>query len=104
MNKTLLKQASLNSLGVLIYCALVAYLMTNGQSIFGNANNVFGGVAILMLFVVSAVIVGWLVLGKPLMNYLEGKKKEALTLLSYTIGILFILTAIILISFTIFNR
>jgi SNF family Na+-dependent transporter len=104
MNKTqLFKQSLMNSVGVLVYCIAVAFLMTNGQNIFGKADNVFGGVAILMLLVLSAAIVGWLVFGKSLMYYLDDKKKEAITLLSYTIGLLFVFTAIILISFAIFK-
>ena len=39
----------------------------------------------LLLFVVSATITDLLVLGKPIYLYLEGKKKEAFTLLIATL-------------------
>lgn len=101
MNKIiLLKQALINSLGTLAYCGLVAYIMINGEELFGKISNIFGIMAFLMLFVLSAAIVGSLVLGKPIIYYLDGKKKESITLLIYTIVILFILTAIILGLFT----
>lgn len=96
MNKIiLLKQGLINSLGTLLYCGLVAYLMINGEGLFGKISGVFGVMAFLMLFVLSAAIVGSLVLGKPIIYYLDGKKKEAILLLIDTIVILFILTAII---------
>jgi len=93
---SLWKTAILNSLGTAVYIALVAILMTNGNQIFGQANGVLGGVGILLLFTLSALIVGSLVLGKPLMLYLDGSKKEAIKLLLYTIIILAVLTVIFL--------
>ena len=97
MNKKfLLKQAVLHSLAILVYCGLVGYLMLNGERLFGQANNILGMVAFLMLFVLSAAIVGSLVLGRPIIYYLDGKKKESITLLIYIIAILFLLTAVIL--------
>jgi len=91
-------------MGTLVYCGLIAYLMINGEELFGKANSIFGVAAFLMLFVLSAAIVGSLVLGKPIIYYLDGKKKESIVLLIYTIIILFILTLIILGLFTLGNR
>ena len=102
MNKlSLFKKALANSLGVLVYCGLVGYVMVIGDRIFGKIDNVFGVVAFLMLFVLSTAIVGSLVLAKPIIYYLDGKKKEAISLLLYTIGILFLMTIIILLFFAI---
>ena len=100
----LLSQAFVNSLGVLVYCGIVSYLMTNGNKFFGQINGVFGAVGFLLLLVLSTAIVGALVLGRPLMLYLDGKKKESLVMFSYTLGILFVFTAIILGLFAILNR
>ena len=105
MNKIiLLKQALINSLGTLVYCGLIAYLMINGEELFGKANSIFGVVAFLMLFVLSAAIVGSLVLGRPIIYYLDGKKKESIFLLIYTIVVLFLFTAVILGLFVLGNR
>ena len=85
-NSRLIKYSFIHSLGVLVYVALVAWVMHNGQKLFGNANSVFAGVAILLLFVVSATIVGLLVLARPITLYLDNQKKDAFKLLFYTIG------------------
>jgi hypothetical protein len=46
------------------------------------------------MFVFSALVTGYLVLGKPIMMYMDGQKKEALRLLFYTGAFLFILMLI----------
>jgi hypothetical protein len=94
--KNSLKTAFINSIGTAVYIALVSLLMTNGNQIFGQTNGVLGGLGILLLFTLSAVIVGTLILGKPLMLYLDGSKKEAVKLLLQTIIILAIITIIFL--------
>lgn len=75
----------LNALGTLVYIAIVATLLQNAGSIFGKMANYIGPIAFLLLFTLSALVVGSLVLGRPLMMYLDGKKKEAVALLMQTI-------------------
>ena len=49
------------------------------------------------IFILSALITGSLVLGKPILLYLDGQKKEGITLLFYTmIGLAIILALVIL--------
>lgn len=93
-NSKLILWAVIHSLCVFVYSSLVILLMMNGEKIFGNGNNFSGGIAILMLFVLSAVVVGSLILVKPLMLYLDGLKKEAVKLLVYTIAALFVITTV----------
>ena len=95
MNNKLLRYSFIHSVGVLIYITSVALLMTYGEQLFGKMNNVLGPIAFLLLFVLSALVVGALVLGKPIMFYLDGRKKEAIQLLLYTILWLFILTLLV---------
>jgi hypothetical protein len=45
----------------------------------------------LLIFVFSAAISGALVLGKPILLYLENKKREAVELFVITLGWIFIL-------------
>lgn len=86
-----------HSLGVLAYVLLVVWVINNAQQFFGSMNNQFWGpVAVLMLFVLSATIVGLLVLGRPVYLYLNGQKDEGLKFLFYTIGWLLVFTIIIL--------
>ncbi|KKS40301.1 hypothetical protein A3H03_00775 [Candidatus Kuenenbacteria bacterium RIFCSPLOWO2_12_FULL_42_13] len=79
-----------HSLGVLVYVSLVALIMQNGDKIFGKMATVVTVVAFLLMFVVSATVVGGLVLGKSITWYLDGDKKNAIKMLFYTVGWLFI--------------
>ena len=86
----------LHSLGhsvlVLLYVGVVASIMRNGSHWFGVQDSAWTPVAVLMLLVLSAAVTGTLVLGRPLVMYIEGAKKEALKFFGYTIGWLFLLT------------
>jgi len=85
-----------NSVCVLIYISAVAWLLQNGEKIFGKMQNFWGPVAFLLLFVFSAAITGALVLGWPIWLFLNDQRKEAVKLFLYTIAWLFIITVVIL--------
>ena len=93
----LIKISLINSIVAAIYIAAVSLLMSNGEKLFGKTTNVLDGVAILLLFVISATIVGFLILGRPLLMYLDSLKKESIKLFTYTIGWLVIIATIIFI-------
>lgn len=57
----------------------------------GQIPTPFIPIFMLMLFVFSAALTGTLFFGKPIMWYIDGKKKEALSLLAYTFGAFFII-------------
>ncbi len=77
----------LNAAGVFVYVSLVAWFMFNGEHLFGGDGKSFLiPVFMLMLFVLSAAITGSLVLGKPILMYLDGQKKEAVKLFFITLG------------------
>ena len=80
----------LHSLGhailVFLYTSFVVWILFNGQKIFGPTESFWGPVLVLLLFVLSATIVGGLVLGRPLLLYLDGHKKEGLVFFGYTVG------------------
>ena len=80
---------------VLLYTAGVAWILFNAQRVFGRVTSFWGPLAVLMLFVVSATIVGTLVLGRPILLYLDGKKKEALRFFGWTVGWLATLTLVV---------
>ena len=92
MNR-IVRRATLDALGTLVYILLVVSLIFSLQSHFSDQKDtILAPIAMLLLFVCSAAITGFLVLGKPAMLYLDGKKEEAVLLLGYTIGILVIVT------------
>jgi len=68
----------LQAVGVTLYCSLVGLLMWKGNVIFGKADQYFGPVTFLLLFVVSAMITALMVFYKPYVLFFGGKKKEAI--------------------------
>ena len=103
MKHDILKIAGLNALATTLYIIMVASFMFYAPKTMDATPSVFLPVAMLLLFVCSAALTGTLVFGRPALWYLDGRKKEAITLLFATLGILFGITlvtfvAIILIS------
>jgi hypothetical protein len=90
-NKKLAGIALLNSFGVLAYIALVSIFMNNAEKIFGQMKGYLGPVAFLLLFVLSALVTGILILGRPILFYLDGKKAESVKLLLFTALWIFVL-------------
>ncbi|MFH0955992.1 MAG: hypothetical protein V1801_02155 [Candidatus Falkowbacteria bacterium] len=98
-NKKLFLLSILNSLGVLAYVSLVVLFMSNAQKIFGKNDNLMTGVIVLLIFILSALITGSLVLGRPILFYLEGKKAEGIKLLFYTIISLAVVLVIVILAY-----
>lgn len=95
VNLKLLKRAVGSSLGVAIYIFLIALFLNNGSKIFGEEDNkMLAPVLFLLLFTLSALVTGFLILGKPIMLYLDNEKKDSIKLLFYTGICLFILVII----------
>ncbi|MDP3966462.1 MAG: hypothetical protein Q8Q04_02945 [archaeon] len=88
------KYSLINALGTSAYIVAVAYLMSFLENIFDGKESVLSPIFMIMLFVFSAAFTGSLVFGRPVMWYLDGKKKEAIALLFRTLLIFFVITAI----------
>jgi len=96
MKKKIIKTAIQNALATAAYVAGVASLLFYAPKFFGPANTVFLPIAMLLLFVFSAAFTGLLMFGRPVLWYLGGNKKEALSLIILTLAIFFITTLIAL--------
>ncbi len=101
---TILKRAFIDSVGTTVYIILVASFVFFLQSSFSDQKDtIITTVSALLLLVCSAAITGFLVFGKPAMLYVDGKKREAVLLLGYTLGMLisitFIAFIILIVSF-----
>lgn len=96
MKNQVIKYAVLNALGTAAYIALVASFLFYAPTLFGGDGKdvVLIPMAMISLFVLSASITGSLVLGRPIIWFLDGKKKEAVSLLIATIGCLFVITVL----------
>jgi len=99
------KTAFINALATALYVAAVGCFMYYGGEVkLGRANTFLIPVTLLLLFVFSAALTGFLIFGKPAQMYVDGKKKEALSLLSYTLGIFSVITFLSLVLLILFTR
>jgi len=86
MRKELLLQALGRATATFLYVALVVVFMSNGSRLFGEKDHALTPVFVLLLFVISATVTAYLILGKPVEMYLDGAKKEAVRFLFATVG------------------
>ncbi len=88
MHPPILKYAALHALGTVAYVTLVASFFFYATPLLGpdTKETVFIPIAMLLFFLVSATVTGSLVLGRPILWYLDGKRKEAVHLLFATVG------------------
>ena len=92
--KPILRVALLNALSTALYVTVVgSFLFYAAQMRLGQAKTILVPIAMLMLLVFSAALVGVLIFGRPLLWYLEGRKQDSLLLLAGTLAILFVITA-----------
>jgi hypothetical protein len=84
----LIKLGIASGLVAVAYISLVATIMSFGQAIaIGRfMNPAFGIMVFLMIFVFSAAVMFMALLGRPIMLYMDGHKKEALFLLAWTLS------------------
>jgi hypothetical protein len=100
MNKpSILKYALLNATLTACYVILIGLFFRNAKALFGDGpESLLIPMGMLLLFIFSALVCGGLVLGRPIMWYLDGQKKEALKLLGYTTLVIFIIMIIVFIA------
>ena len=102
--KNIVKNAAVDAIVTALYVTLVANLLTRTENIFGDTSSgkePLVAMFMLTLLVVSAAITGFAVFGRPVMWHLDGKKTEAISLLSMTIVLLFVfvfLVALVLLA------
>ncbi len=97
--------AIIDSFGTALYIIFIStFMFYASEGFFGKTETIFIPIVMLMLLVLSAAITGSLILGKPILLYIDGKKREALTLLFYTLGVFLILTIIMIFILILINN
>lgn len=99
MNRKILKYALIGAGITLGWIFVVVTIMSNAESWFGGRvpeENLLIPVVMLLLFVVSAAVTSMGVFGRPIMWYLDGRKKDAVLLAVATISFLAIVGLLIL--------
>lgn len=85
MNKELLFKTFRNVTGAVLYIFFVSQVMQNGSKLFGNEDNMFTPFAVLLLFSLSAAVVGGLILGQSVILFLNKKNPEGIKATIYSI-------------------
>lgn len=96
--KIIIKTAILNALATFLYVGLVAssfFYMSKFFGQTGKPDTILAPTVMLLLFVFSAGLTASLVFGRPILWYMDGKKKEAIHLLAYTLASLFVIIALV---------
>jgi hypothetical protein len=86
MNKELLLKTFRNTACAAIYIFIVSQIMRNGEKIFGKEDTMLVPFTILLLFSLSAAVVGGLIFGQSIMLFIENKKIEGIKAAMYSIG------------------
>ncbi len=92
MNKQLLTTTFRNTALAAVYIFLVSQIMQHGSQWFGQKDNFVTPFVVLMLFSLSAAMVGGLVLGQAVILVLEKKTAEGVKSAIYSIGWLAVYT------------
>jgi hypothetical protein len=102
--KGIRKQAFINSLLTSLYIVAVGLFLYYGTLFKIGRNSFVTPIAFLFLFVFSAAITSYLLMGMPARMYVDGKKKEALSLVTYTLGFFFAFTLVALLFLILLTR
>lgn len=87
IDKKIITQSLVFSALAVLYVTLVTRVMGYAGTIFGpDGKSTVGPIVFLLIVVVSAATMGLLVFGKPVMLYMDGKKREAVAMAVCTIG------------------
>jgi len=102
-SKQIMKHAAVSAAATALYVALIAmFLFYVPKALGEKEDTVLVPIVMLLIFVFSAAVTGFLLLGKPVLWYLEGKKREAITLFAQTLVFFFGITAAALLALLLF--
>jgi hypothetical protein len=103
--KSIPKYALINALATSTYIVIVSsfmYIIQN-SSLRNRPDTLLAPIFMLLLFVFSAALTGILVFGRPIIWYLDGKRRESLLLISQTLAFLFLIVVFLFISLLTFS-
>jgi len=76
----------LNALAAAAYIVLIVSGVSSFEKFVPEEDTIFIPMVMLSLFVLSAAIMGFLFLGKPLQLYFDGQKQEGVVFFGKTVG------------------
>lgn len=99
LNKKIIWQSMVHSIGVAIYVLGVSFILNHGNKWFGEINGIWGPALILLLLCFSAATVGLLIFGRPAYLIIIGQKEKGVKMLFFTLLWMAIIT---ILAFAIF--
>jgi hypothetical protein len=93
MTRSMVLRTLRNTVAAAVYILAVSQLLIHGQAWFGKADNL-GPFALLLLFCLSAAVVGGLVFGESIRLILEDRKRESVIAAFVSVGWLAVITAL----------
>jgi len=91
MKNNVIKNALINAVLTAIYIALVAWFLFYVPRSLQSPDTFLVPMIMLSLFVFSAAVTSSFIFGRPVLWYLDGRKKEAVLLLVYTLSMLLLI-------------
>ena len=85
MNKKILRRTLISTLIATVYIFLVSQIISNGDKIFGQMNNMLAPFVFLLLFSLSAAVVGGLVFGESVLLLIKGKYSDGIISAVYSV-------------------
>ncbi|MEK7554926.1 MAG: hypothetical protein AAB518_03015 [Patescibacteria group bacterium] len=92
------KNPIFNAVGAALYIALIVTLINSITRFAGPTETILIPMAMLSLFVLSVLVMGYFFIYQPLRLYLDGEKMSAATLFLKTIGSFAVITALFIIA------
>jgi len=86
MNKKILLRTLLNTFLATIYIFLVSQIINNGDKLFGKVDNMLAPFVFLLLFSLSAAVVGGLVFGESVLLLIKGKYSQGIISAVYSVA------------------
>jgi hypothetical protein len=94
MKHPILANTFRNTILAAMYVFIVTQIMQNAEKWMGEGNQIIGPFVFLMLFCLSAAVVGGLVLGEGIWLFINNKKSDSIKAIIYSIGWLGVYTVI----------
>lgn len=89
-------KALIHAFGVAGYIVAVSSVIFSLDGSYDNGPTILAPITMLTLLVLSVAVVGTLIFARPVMLYIDGKKKEGINFLAFTLSWLALIFVLIL--------
>ena len=90
------KNPFLNALAAVLYIVVIVFVMHYATGFDNTKATVITPMAVLLLFTLSAAVMGYLFLYQPLQIYTDGERKVAINLFLQTVAVFAVVTVVVL--------